>query len=146
MLSLTIASNIVLAIILAIAGYTDYKKHKIYNYITVPAILAGPILNGFFAGAEGLKTSLMAMGIVGVVCLLIVFLHGFGYGDMKLLMGIAGIMGIWYTLALFFISSIITAVWGIIIIYKGKQHSVPLATCMLIGFICYTVLSLIFQY
>ena len=145
MISLKIASNIILALALAAAGYTDFKKHKIYNYITVPAMLAGPILNGFFSGADGIKTSLLAMALVGVVCLLIVFLHGFGYGDMKLLMGIAGIMGIWYTLALFFISSIITAVWGIIIIYKGKQHSVPLATCMLIGFICYTILSLIFE-
>lgn len=145
MISLKIASNIILALALAAAGYTDFKKHKIYNYITVPAMLAGPILNGFFSGADGIKTSLLAMALVGVVCLLIVFLHGFGYGDMKLLMGIAGIMGIWYTLALFFISSIITAVWGIIIIYKGKQHSVPLATCMFIGFVCYTIMGFFFN-
>ena len=145
MISLKIASNIILALALAAAGYTDFKKHKIYNYITVPAMLAGPILNGFFSGADGIKTSLLAMALVGVVCLLIVFLHGFGYGDMKLLMSIAGIMGIWYTLALFFISSIITAVWGIIIIYKGKQHSVPLATCMFIGFVCYTIMGFFFN-
>lgn len=140
MISLKIASNIILALALAAAGYTDFKKHKIYNYITVPAILAGPLLNGIYSGADGVKTSLIAMMIVGGICLLIVFLHGFGYGDMKLLIGIAGIMGIWYTLALFFISSIITAVWGVYIIYKGNQKSVPLAACMFIGFVCYTIM------
>lgn len=88
-----------LAVVLAVAAYTDAKSGLVYNKLTYPAILAGILLHagfgGYQNGIEGLVASGGQASLVAFVAFiggLFVFgLIGLGGGDVKLITAIGAI-------------------------------------------------------
>lgn len=90
---------IITSIGLIYSCYTDVKSRLIKNFITFPMMLIGIILNIINLGfTQGIKTSLIGMGLVFVICILFSMVGGFGFGDTKLLMGIGSMFGGWFSI------------------------------------------------
>jgi prepilin peptidase CpaA len=78
------------ATLLAVAaGWTDLRRQRIPNWLTVPGLLAGLALNSAASGWSGLKTSLLGAGLGLALLLPFVLLRSLGAGDWKL----AGALG-----------------------------------------------------
>ena len=89
-------------LITAIAAFMDVKSHRIPNPLTVPAILAGVLLNGFglvelgpiaaFAGL-GWKSSLYGAATGFGLTLVVSLLSRGGGGDIKLATALGALLG-----------------------------------------------------
>lgn len=82
-----------LAVFIILISYTDLRYRKIYNWMTVPYLILGIIVNTYLNGMNGLHTSLLG-SIVGFFILLLPFLLGWiGGGDVKFLTAVGGWIG-----------------------------------------------------
>jgi prepilin peptidase CpaA len=105
--------DILLAVVLAIAVYTDIVKGKIYNKLTVPAAVAGIVLNTAFRGVGGLKTALLGFALGAVVFVIIAVFRLMAGGDGKLIIAVGCFKGpefLLYTLAVMAIAGGIMAI------------------------------------
>lgn len=84
----------ILIIVVIIAGITDFFKRKVYNWLTIPAIFIGLIVNFLLNSFSGLLNSFIGLLIGFVVFLLLGLLGGMGGGDIKL-MAAVGALGGW---------------------------------------------------
>jgi len=85
--------NALLVVFLLTCAYTDGTVGKIYNKFTFPTMLLGLILNGVFAGGQGLTWSLIGLA-VGMGIQWIPFMVGAARaGDVKLLMAVGALKG-----------------------------------------------------
>lgn len=82
-----------LVAVLAIAVYTDWRWRKIFNWLTLPALLLGLILSAVFGGGSGLLMSLAGAGTAFGVFLLLFLFGGMGGGDLKLMTAIGAWLG-----------------------------------------------------
>ena len=72
------------AVLLAVlAGWTDLRRRRIPNWLTVPGALAGLAVNSALNGWGGLKTSLLGAGLGLALLLPFVLLRSLGAGDWK---------------------------------------------------------------
>jgi prepilin peptidase CpaA len=104
-----------------IAGWTDWRSRRIPNWLTVPALLIGLLLNGVSAGWGGVKTSLLGAGLGLLVLLPFVLLRSLGAGDWKLAGALGAFVG-WEALVTLLIGSMFVAgvMALILVIYKGR--------------------------
>jgi prepilin peptidase CpaA len=85
--------NLALGGLLLVCGFTDLIKGKIYNRVTLPFLLIGPLLHLFFGGIEAGGESILGL-VVGFFLFLPVFLFkGMGGGDVKLMAVVGGLVG-----------------------------------------------------
>src|SRR6185369_166768 len=100
----SIAAYVLLLVVVAIAGWTDWTTHKIYNRLTVPAMAAGLLLwsvagfaaSGWPGAGDGFLHSFWSL-LAGFVPSAAVFflLGGLGGGDVYLLGAIGAISARW---------------------------------------------------
>jgi prepilin peptidase CpaA len=83
-----------IALTVLIAATTDFWRQKIYNWLTLPAILIGLGLNTWLDGLRGLGFSLLGFGLAFFLAFVLYNLKGIKGGDVKLLAAI-GAMGGW---------------------------------------------------
>jgi prepilin peptidase CpaA len=113
-----LAGAVVLSLI---AGWTDLRSRRIPNWLTVPGLVIGMVLNTLLGGWSGLKTSLLG-ALIGLALLLpFVLLRSLGAGDWKL----AGALGSFTGPALLMdllIASVFVAglMAAALIVYKGR--------------------------
>lgn len=81
----------IVLIIALISGYTDLRYRKIFNVITLPAMVLGIILQFSFFGLAGLLSALIGFLIGFGFFFLFYIFGGMGAGDVKL-MGALGIL------------------------------------------------------
>ena len=91
---MTIVIASITLVIAAVAVYTDVRWGKIFNAVTVPAILVGLILNTVDSGLAGLGMSLQGVG-VGLGLFIVSGFLGriLGGGDIKLLVALGALRG-----------------------------------------------------
>ncbi len=90
---MVIASYVILFLLLIICSYTDLTKHKIYNVITLPAVLIGIVL-GLFINYETEFISRMTGFAVGFGLFTIFFVFkALGGGDVKLIGAVGALIG-----------------------------------------------------
>ena len=65
----------------------DLRTKKIPNQLTLPAAVAGMVINLIFGGFSGLLTSLLGLG-AGFACVSLWFVGGLKAGDVKLYMAV----------------------------------------------------------
>lgn len=79
----------------SVATITDIRDGKIYNWLTLPLLLLGPLVHFSMRGFAGVIPSIL--GIAGMIVILVVLNlvvgRGFGGGDLKLMVGLAGVVG-----------------------------------------------------
>jgi prepilin peptidase CpaA len=79
--------------VLCVAVYTDWREHKIFNWLTIPAILVGLLLSLLLGGWPGLLDSLKGAGLGFAIMFLLFALGGMGGGDVKLMAAIGAWLG-----------------------------------------------------
>jgi len=93
MITITIATTSLTVLLVATAVYTDVRRGKIFNRLTMPAIALGLVINSL-TGIHGLLHSIagvgLGLGLFLVTCLLGRILGG---GDIKLLIAIGALQG-----------------------------------------------------
>jgi leader peptidase (prepilin peptidase)/N-methyltransferase len=114
--------------------FIDFDTQLLPDSITLPLLWAGLFVNMFELFVP-LRTALIG-AIAGYLSLWLVYWmfklirgkEGMGYGDFKLLAALGAWMG-WQMLPLIvLLSSVVGAVIGLLlIVFKGRDHSVPLA-------------------
>ena len=80
--------------ILMVVIYYDYKWRRIPNFITVPLIIFGFMLQFIIGGWTGCKSSLMGLFIGSGVFFLLYLSGGMGAGDVKLMGGTGALLGV----------------------------------------------------
>ncbi|MNO13028.1 Type 4 prepilin-like proteins leader peptide-processing enzyme [compost metagenome] len=106
---------------LAAALITDIRFMRIPNWITLPLLIAGLIVQGVLNGRHGFLVSLFGAG-TGFLLLLIMHLLGaVGAGDVKLFAGIGAWTGILFTLQVAVYSVLFGAVIGWIIVLSRRE-------------------------
>jgi prepilin peptidase CpaA len=75
------------------AGWLDYRLRRIPNWLTVPALLAGILLNTLAGGWAGAKMALAGAGLMLAVLLPFVIVRGLGAGDWKLMGALGAFLG-----------------------------------------------------
>jgi prepilin peptidase CpaA len=76
-----------------VAGWIDWRSHRIPNWLTVPGCFAGIVLNTIFFHWTGMKESLFGVGIALAILFPVVLLRGLGAGDWKLMGALGAIVG-----------------------------------------------------
>lgn len=89
--------ELVLASIVLIGVFFDLRERRIPNWITIPGLGAGLVLQAFLGGAGGLLGSL-AGALAGAALLAVPYAVGWvGGGDLKLLAAVGALMGAPFT-------------------------------------------------
>jgi prepilin peptidase CpaA len=104
-----------------IAGWTDLRSRRIPNWLTVPGLVIGMILNTLLGGWSGLKTSLLG-ALIGLALLLpFVLLRSLGAGDWKLAGALGSFTGPALLTDLLIASVFVAGLMAVaLIIYKGR--------------------------
>jgi prepilin peptidase CpaA len=128
--ALPIARHTVLLALLVVSAYTDVAKGKLYNYVTLPAAVAGLVLNYWLGGVWGgslfkpsLVASLIGFGVGGGILLWPYLKGGIGAGDLKLMaaVGALGAMERFYTVHALFYASLVGAGMALaVLIWRGR--------------------------
>ena len=97
-----------LAVLIAfVATITDLTKGKIYNWLTLPTILAGWSFNYYFYGISGLWHSFLATLLGIFLYLFFAALGVIGMGDVKLMGAIGSLCGSVFALNIFLYTSVL---------------------------------------
>lgn len=122
-------------ITLCIAVITDLRSHRIYNWLTFPAIALGLLLNSFAARSPGF---LFALGGLGIACLsLILFALGaMGAGDVKLLGAVGALMGPHFAFWSLLGTAILGGVLGVIYAIKRGALAHTVRNALVGGHVC----------
>ncbi|MGE6487440.1 A24 family peptidase [Paenisporosarcina sp. NPDC076898] len=114
-------TNVAIILILIISVITDVRHRKIFNLVTLPAILLAFIYHSFVSGLEGFLYSGEGF-LVGLGLLIIPFLlGGIGAGDVKLLAAV----GAWKGTTFIFYTGIYAGLLGgliaIVLLLKRRE-------------------------
>jgi len=110
------------AVLLAlVAGWTDYKRRRIPNWLTVPGLVVGISLNATASGWSGLKFSLLGAGLGLLLLLPFVLLRSLGAGDWKLAGALGAFVGASVLLDLLLGSVFVAGLMALaLVIYKRR--------------------------
>jgi prepilin peptidase CpaA len=85
------ACDLLLLLTILIALYTDCRWQKIFNWLTLPAVLAGWNLHAWFGGWSGLGDSLLGFLCGFLPALAVYAVKGIKGGDVKLIAAIGAL-------------------------------------------------------
>lgn len=138
---------IIMFTMLTISIYTDWKKHKIYNWVTYPCIILGFVLNTLEYGYDGFISCWINLGIAFVFFILFYVFKMIGAGDIKLILAISVLMNVFYAFAGLIIGSLLAAFYGAYIWIKTKNRKarIPYGIFIGIGFYIYQILVFVAQ-
>ncbi|PYX29915.1 MAG: prepilin peptidase, partial [Acidobacteria bacterium] len=104
-----------------VAGWTDYKRRRIPNWLTVPGLVVGISLNATASGWSGLKFSLLGAGLGLLLLLPFVLLRSLGAGDWKMAGALGAFVGASVLLDLLLGSVFVAGLLALaLVIYKRR--------------------------
>lgn len=132
----------VMFIMLTISNFTDWKKHKIYNWVTYPGIILGFILNSIAYGLDGFISCCISFGIALVFFLIFYIFKMIGAGDVKLIIAIAVLTNVFHAFAGLIVGSLLAAIYGAYVWIKTRDRKakIPYGIFIGIGFYLYELL------
>jgi prepilin peptidase CpaA len=113
-------NEVALGLTLSIAALTDWREHKIYNKLLVPAFFVALLLNTSQGGVSGLKISLLGAAIGFALLLLPYLMGGMGAGDVKLLAVIGAFGGAQFVLTSFMYGAIIGGLISVLLLARRR--------------------------
>src|ERR1700733_9890176 len=106
--------NIVLVILILIAGAYDVLYRRIPNWLTLGGVLAGIGLNSFlYPGWPGLRLSLLGLAAGFSAYFILYSLRAMGAGDVKLMAAIGALVGVQDWFGIFILTAIIGGITGL---------------------------------
>lgn len=105
----------------AIAVITDLRRRRIYNVLTMPAMLAGLVVHTVMDGVSGLGWALAGFGLGAALFFIPVAMGGMGAGDLKLLAALGAIGGPGFVIWCAIFTSIIGAAIGVALLLVKRQ-------------------------
>jgi len=109
-----------LALFSLAAGVTDWRRRLIPNYITIPALAAGFLLQTAQHGLAGLKDASLGMAAAAAITIPLYLLRGLGGGDVKMMAAAGAIAGPLNFLYLFVLNAVIGGVGAVaLVLYKA---------------------------
>lgn len=120
-----------LAVVLT-AGISDILTRRIPNWIVLAGLLAGFAGNFALYRFVGLRTALLGMGLALLVYLPFHLLRGMGAGDVKLMAAVGAIAGPANWLAIFILTALMGAVFGLVLAWSRGAMAMTLSN---LGFI-----------
>ncbi len=108
--------QVLLAVVVVIAGYYDIRYRRIPNWLTLPCVIVGFALNAFLEPPvwHGLGDAGLGFALALLINFPLYLLHARGAGDVKLLAAIGALVGWRDWLAILFLSSILGGVIAVI--------------------------------
>lgn len=101
-------------------GFTDFKDRIIPNVITIPMAITGLIYHIYLGEFIHSLLGIILCFTIGLICWLS---GGIGGGDCKMMAGIGAWVGIYSSIDILFIASIIGIIWWIIETIKNKMFT-----------------------
>lgn len=108
------------------AAVTDFRIHKIPNWLTVPTAILGLVYHAIFSSTgplTGIGFALAGFAVGFVLLILPAVLGGGGMGDVKLLAALGAWLGVRFILITFAVGSIFAAVIAIGVITIAAMTS-----------------------
>jgi prepilin peptidase CpaA len=102
------------------ASITDLLRDKIYNWLTVPAFIAGLALN-LYLGMNYFNGALAGVGVAAAIFLPLFIFKVMGAGDAKLVMALATVLGASATFELISISIVLSSLGAVVILVRKKR-------------------------
>jgi prepilin peptidase CpaA len=81
------------ALFAAIAGFTDWRSRRIPNWLTIPGLVLGILVNSLTRGWPGAKDSLLGAGFGLLLLFPFVYAKGIGMGDLKFVTALGAFLG-----------------------------------------------------
>lgn len=110
----------ILVTALLLAFYYDLRENKIKNFITMPLMAAGLVINGLENGISGLGGAMEGMAVTVLVLLVFYIINVMGAGDIKLFSGIGALMGVEFTARAFACTVFIAAPYALLWLLKNR--------------------------
>lgn len=82
-----------LALLVIVAGVSDYRTRRVPNWLTFSGVAAGIAVNAFLYALPGLWISLKGLGLALLIYFPLFALRGMGAGDVKLMAAVGAIAG-----------------------------------------------------
>ncbi|TGE32428.1 prepilin peptidase [Desulfosporosinus sp. Sb-LF] len=113
-------NEVAMGLTLGIAVFTDWREHKIYNRLLVPAFFTAILLHTFQGGVSGLTSSLLG-AVTGFVLLFLPYLlGGMGAGDVKLLAVIGAFGGAHFVITSVLYGAVIGGLISAVLLARRK--------------------------
>ncbi len=126
-------NEVALGITLSIAAFTDWRNHKIYNKLLIPAFCVAILLRTFQEGFSGLTHSLMGAAIGFGLLLLPYLMGGMGAGDVKFLTVIGAFGGVSFVVISFLYGAVIGGIISAFILARRKVLWTSIKSLLLFG-------------
>ena len=110
-----LASAVLLCVV---AGWTDFRTRRIPNWLTVPGLVTGVVLNTLVGGWGGLKLSLLGAGVGLLLLLPFVLLRSLGAGGWKLAGGLGAFVGPGVLVKLLIASVVVVGVMSLVLVIR----------------------------
>jgi prepilin peptidase CpaA len=104
-----------------VAGWIDFRTHRIPNWLTVPALAAGIALRTALAGWSGAKASLEGALLALILLLPLVLLRALGAGDWKLMGALGAFLGPWLFLFVLLGSIFVSGLMAIVEMLRTRR-------------------------
>jgi prepilin peptidase CpaA len=111
----------VLACAMLYASVSDYRSHRVPNWLNAGLAVSGILFNSFFGG--GLAMSVLGLATGFAVLFPLWGLRMMGAGDVKYMAGLGAWMGPQFTLYAFCIGGILGGLWAITMIVRRGAWS-----------------------
>ncbi len=115
-------SEALLGLLVLAAAVTDLRTGKIPNWLTLPAMVLGPVF-WFFARGDliGPAESVMGMFLCGLAPFMAYRSGGMPGGDLKLFVAVGALVGPVYGIEVQFFTMVAAGIFGIgVLIYRGQ--------------------------
>ena len=109
------------ALIAAVAGYTDFRWRRIPNWLTVPGLVLGIVLNASASGWAGTKAALLGAGLGLLILLPFVLVRSLGAGDWKLVGALGAFLGPQRLITVLFATLLIAGVMALVLVIWKRR-------------------------
>jgi prepilin peptidase CpaA len=82
-----------LVLLVGLAAFTDLTRRRVYNWLTLPAMVIGVGLNAYLHAWAGVGQGVLGLAVGGLVFFPAFWWGGMGAGDIKLLAAIGAVLG-----------------------------------------------------
>lgn len=109
------------ALLASVAGVTDWRTRRIPNWLTVPGLVMGIVVNAGLRGWPGAKEALLGAGLGLALLLPFVLIRSLGAGDWKLVGALGAFLGPGRLLTVLFATVLIAGAMALILVIWKRR-------------------------